>query len=226
LTSGPCDPFENASTDEVLLHPICRNSSPLTESDHDTTDRLNDALDELTKLSNYLRANTDQIREITERVVTALTAGNTIYFIGNGGAAAEAQHIAAELVGRMRRQRGPLPALALTTDTSILTAISNDWDFDQVFERQVEAHCSSGDIVVGLSGSGNSVNIVKGLAAAKSKGALAVACTGSSPNNMSNIADLTIALPTESTPRAQEMHLMLWHVICEMVDDTMIGDES
>ena len=198
----------------------------MTESDLDTTDRLNDALDELTKLSNFLRANTDQIREIAARVVTAVTAGNTIYFIGNGGAAAEAQHIAAELVGRMRRQRGPLPALALTTDASILTAISNDWDFDQVFERQVEAHCSPGDIVVGLSGSGNSVNLVKGLSAAKSKGALSVACTGSSPNKLSDIADLTIAFPTESTPRAQEMHLLLWHVICEMVDDALLVDES
>ncbi len=164
--------------------------------------------------------------QISERVTRALKAGNTIYFMGNGGAAAESQHIAAEFVGRMRRERQALAALAFTTDASIITAVSNDWDFDQIFERQVEAHCSPGDVVVGLSGSGNSANLVKGLKAAKSKGALTIACTGTSPNTMSDIADLAISLPTKSTPRAQEMHLLLWHVICEMVDDALLGNNS
>ena len=159
-------------------------------------------------------------------VSDALTAGNTIFFMGNGGLAAEAQHIAAEFVGRMRRERTALSALALTTDASILTAISNDWDFDQVYSRQIEALCSTGDVVVGLSGSGNSSNLVNGLKAALEKGAVTIACTGTPPNQMIEIADLAMAFPTKNTARTQEMHLLMWHAICEMVDDIRIGNNS
>ena len=198
----------------------------MTDSNPGKTDRLHEALSELDSLGIFLRENSEDIKQIATLVGKAIEAGNTIYFIGNGGAAAEAQHIAAEFVGRMRRQRRALPALALTTDASIFTAISNDWAFDLVFERQIQAHCSSGDIVVGLSGSGNSLNLVKGIAAAKEASALTIACTGAAPNQMSDGADISIALPTKSTPRAQEMHLLMWHVICEMVDDILIGDDS
>lgn len=166
------------------------------------------------------------MKEIANCVSDALTAGNTIFFMGNGGAAAEAQHIAAEFVGRMRRQRKALSALALTTDTSILTAVANDWDFDQIFARQIEALCSTGDVVVGLSGSGNSSNLVEGLKAASKNGAQTIACTAAPPNKMIDVAGLHIAFPTKNTARAQEMHLLMWHTICEMVDDTLIGNNS
>lgn len=146
--------------------------------------------------------------------------------MGNGGSASEAQHIAAEFVGRMRRQRKALSALALTTDTSILTAVANDWDFDQIFARQIEALCSTGDVVVGLSGSGNSSNLVEGLKAASKNGAQTIACTAAPPNKMIDVAGLHIAFPTKNTARAQEMHLLMWHTICEMVDDTLIGNNS
>ena len=146
--------------------------------------------------------------------------------MGNGGSASEAQHIAAEFVGRMRRERKALSALALTTDTSILTAVANDWDFDQIFARQIEALCSSGDVVIGLSGSGNSSNLLNGLEAARAKGAMTIVCTGTPPNQMIEMADLAIAFPTKNTARAQEMHLLMWHTICEMVDDTLIGNNS
>ena len=198
----------------------------MTAPDHGSSSRLTSALSDIEQISSFLAGNSARVDQIADRVTAAIKTGNTIYFIGNGGAAAEAQHIAAEFVGRMRRERQALPALALTTDASILTAVSNDWDFDQIFERQIEAHCSAGDIVVGLSGSGNSTNLVKGLNAAKSQGATTIACTGDSPNSMSDIADIAISLPTESTPRAQEMHLLLWHVICEMVDDALLGNDS
>ncbi len=194
--------------------------------DSGSTDRLTDALSETKILGDFLAEHSNEVKEIGVTVAEAIKAGHSIYFIGNGGAAAEAQHIAAEFIGRMRRERRALPAIALTTDASILTAVSNDWDFDQIFQRQIEAHCSTGDIVVGLSGSGNSENLVKGIAAAKAIGAITIACTGESPNSMSDMADISFALPTSSTPRAQEMHLLMWHVICELVDDILIGSES
>lgn len=198
----------------------------MPENNSGLPDRLEEATSELNALSGLLNENRDQVSRIADRVISAINSGHTIFFMGNGGSAAEAQHFAAEFVGHMRRDRRPLPAIALTTDTSIITAISNDHDFDQIFARQITALCSSGDVVVGLSGSGNSTNIINGLAAAREKKVVTIACTGSAPNKMVEMADLSIAIPTASTPRAQEIHLLLWHTICEMIDDSLLDDNS
>lgn len=160
------------------------------------------------------------------RVVTdALSSGNKVLLMGNGGSAAEAQHIATEFVCRVRRDRKPLPAIALTTDTSLLTAVSNDYSFEDVFVRQVEALCNAGDVVVGLSGSGNSENVVRALVKARELGATTVACTGRAPNRMIEAAELGIAIPTDETARAQEVQLTAWHLICELVDDLVLGSD-
>ena len=140
--------------------------------------------------------------------------------MGNGGSAADAQHMAAELVGKYMKERRALPAIALTTNTSILTAIGNDYGFDRVFSRQVEALAGKGDVVIGISTSGNSPNVIEALRAAKKQGAFTAVLVGAKPCELDKIADIAIKAPSESTPRIQEMHSLLIHIICEMVEDS------
>ncbi|MFZ5649811.1 MAG: D-sedoheptulose-7-phosphate isomerase [Bacillota bacterium] len=148
-----------------------------------------------------------------------LTNGNTIYFLGNGGSAADCQHMAAELVGRFKKERRGLPAVALTTDTSILTALGNDYGFEEIFTRQVEALVKPGDLVVGISTSGNSPNVVKALQLAKEKGALTVGLTGRHGGKLGNVCDLCIKVPSDVTARIQEAHILIGHIVCEMIDE-------
>ncbi|HYH02562.1 MAG TPA: D-sedoheptulose 7-phosphate isomerase [Bacillota bacterium] len=155
----------------------------------------------------------------------ALKNGYTIFFCGNGGSAADAQHIAAELVGRFQRERNGLPALALTTDTSILTAVSNDYGFEQVFARQVQALVGKNDVVVGISTSGNSPNVVCALEIAKNLGANTVGMTGSNGGRLNDICDVCIKVPSEVTARIQETHILIGHVICQYIDEVDYGDE-
>ncbi|MDF9406793.1 D-sedoheptulose 7-phosphate isomerase [Pelotomaculum isophthalicicum JI] len=149
--------------------------------------------------------------------------GNTIYLLGNGGSAADCQHLAAELVGRFKSQRGALPAVALTTDTSILTAISNDYGFEEIFARQVDALVRPGDLVVGISTSGNSPNVVRAIQLAKEKGARTVGLTGRHGGKLGNICDLCVKVPSDVTARIQEAHILIGHIVCEMVDEVADG---
>ena len=149
----------------------------------------------------------------------ALKNGNKILIWGNGGSAADSQHIAAEFVGRFVKERRGLPAIALTTDTSILTAIGNDYGYDEVFRRQVEALGNKGDVLIGISTSGNSCNIVKAFAQATKQGLITVAFTGAEKSRMSEFADVTLRIPTSVTARVQECHIMVGHMICEAVDE-------
>ena len=142
----------------------------------------------------------------------------TIYLCGNGGSAADAQHVAAEFVGRFLRERRPLPAVALTTNTSILTAIGNDYDFSQVFARQVRAQVTSRDAVAGISTSGKSPNVLAALQAARENGAKTVGFTGEPGEPLGAACDVCLKVPTKSTPRIQEAHILGWHVICDIVE--------
>jgi len=163
----------------------------------------------------------DQIYEVGSIMATALKEGNKILIFGNGGSAADAQHIAAEIVGRYKRERRGLPAIALTTDTSILTAVGNDYGFETVFERQVEALCTPGDVVVGITTSGNSENVIRGLRKAHDLGATTVALTGRNGGKVAQIAHYTFIVPSYDTPRIQECHITLGHVLCEIIDEML-----
>jgi D-sedoheptulose 7-phosphate isomerase len=163
------------------------------------------------------------LAEVASVIARAIKAGRRIYFCGNGGSAADAQHVAAELVGRFALEREPFPALALTTDTSILTAVGNDWRFEEIFARQVRAHARPGDVVVGISTSGKSANIVRALEVARECGAFTIAFTGRNGNAVAKSADLSFKAPDAATPRVQELHLLAWHGICEVVEAAMVS---
>ncbi|WP_456382672.1 D-sedoheptulose 7-phosphate isomerase [Hydrogenimonas sp.] len=152
-------------------------------------------------------------------VTEALQAGNKVLLCGNGGSAADAQHIAAELTGRFKIERRPLPAIALTTDTSALTAIGNDYGFDQIFSRQVAALAKEGDVLVGISTSGNSPNVVYALETAKNFGCKTIGLSGKGGGEMNNVCDLNIIVPSDDTARIQEMHILIGHILCQLVDN-------
>jgi len=158
------------------------------------------------------------------QIVKAFRAGGKVMFCGNGGSAADAQHLAAEFTGRYLKERRALPALALHTNTSAVTAIGNDYGFDLVFARQVEALGKEGDVTVGISTSGNSPNVLRALEAAKSKSIYTVALTGASGGKMKDVADCAIRIPSEETPRIQECHILTGHIICEIVEEMLFED--
>jgi D-sedoheptulose 7-phosphate isomerase len=148
-----------------------------------------------------------------------LAKGNKILLFGNGGSAADAQHIAAELTGRYKVERRGLPAIALTTDTSALTAIGNDYGYDEVFKRQVEALANEGDLLVGISTSGNSKNVLKALKRGREIGCRTIGLSGKDGGEMGEVSDINIIIPSNDTPRIQEMHIMIGHIICQSVDE-------
>ncbi len=158
------------------------------------------------------------ILQISKSIIEVLNKGGTVYFCGNGGSAADAQHVAAEFVGRFARERRALSAEALTTNTSILTAIGNDYDFSEIFARQIRAKVRTNDMVVGISTSGKSSNVYNALKAAKEIGAKTISFTGSNPGLLKEFADICLCVPSDITPRIQESHIMVWHIICELVD--------
>jgi len=158
------------------------------------------------------------IHALGERLRDCLNSGNKILLMGNGGSAADCQHIAAEIVGRYKRERRGLPAIALTTDTSILTSVGNDYGFEYIFSRQVEALCAPDDVVIGLSTSGNSANVVAGIEAAKQAGAYTVGLTGAGGGRLADLCDITLAMPSSDTPRIQEAHILIGHILCELAE--------
>ncbi len=151
-------------------------------------------------------------------VTETLKNGNKILLFGNGGSAADAQHIAAELTGRYKVNRRGLPAIALTTDTSALTAIANDFGFKHIFSRQVEALAKEGDLLIGISTSGNSKNVIKALKLGREMGCKTIGLSGHDGGKMNAFCDLNIVVPSENTPRIQEMHIMIGHILCQAVD--------
>jgi D-sedoheptulose 7-phosphate isomerase len=164
-----------------------------------------------------------RIARVGHLCVTALARGHRILLFGNGGSAADAQHIAAELVGRFRRERPGLPALALTTNTSALTAIGNDYAFETVFARQVDALGSRGDVAIGISTSGNAANVRWGITAAKAKGLVTVGLAGKRGGALKQLARYCLCVPSEATPRIQEAHILIGHVLCEIIESCLFA---
>nr|WP_243638783.1 D-sedoheptulose 7-phosphate isomerase [Lucifera butyrica] len=161
----------------------------------------------------------DAISRFADRCRSALNGGGTVFFMGNGGSAADSQHLAAELVGRFQRERKGLPSVALTTDTSILTSVGNDYGFDRVFARQVEALVKAGDVVVGFSTSGNSANVIAAFKMAKEQGAFTVGMTGRKGGAMRELCDLCLCVPSDTTARIQEAHITIGHIVCELIEE-------
>jgi D-sedoheptulose 7-phosphate isomerase len=165
------------------------------------------------------------LRTAAEALVTAYRAGHKAIFFGNGGSAADAQHLAAEFVGRYLLERKPLPALALNANSSALTAIGNDYGYREVFARQFEALAAAGDVAVGLSTSGNSSSVIEAIARARKLGIFTIALTGASGGQLRGLADVLIAVPSEETPRIQECHILLGHALCDAVEQALAADE-
>jgi len=153
--------------------------------------------------------------------VEVLKRGNKVLLCGNGGSAADAQHIAAELTGRYKTERRGLPGIALTTDTSALTAIGNDYGYNRVFDRQVEALANEGDLLIGISTSGNSANIISALTLAKELGCSTIGFSGCDGGAMNEVCDVNLVVPSDDTPRIQEMHILFGHTICQIIDDEL-----
>jgi D-sedoheptulose 7-phosphate isomerase len=163
------------------------------------------------------------IAEMGSLISAALTNGNKLLVMGNGGSAADSQHFVAEIVGRFKMERKALPAVALSTDTSILTAIGNDYGFESIFSRQVEALAKPGDIVVGLSTSGNSPNVLKALNAAREQGCRTIGLLGKDGGTIRSICDLALVVPSTDTPRIQEGHITIIHIVCDLVEKKLFG---
>ena len=168
--------------------------------------------------ARFLKENLSRLLETIKLVSHTFEAGNKLFFFGNGGSAADAQHIAAEFVNRYIMDRPPLPAIALTTDTSVLTSVSNDMAFNDIFSRQIKALGKEGDVAVGISTSGNSPNVIKAFEVAKEMGIKTVALTGNDGGILAKLADLSLIVSSNSTPRVQETHILIGHLLCEMVE--------
>ena len=166
------------------------------------------------------------IAKVSEIIVASLQQGNKVLLFGNGGSAADAQHIAAELVGRFAFDRPALPALAFSVNSSCVTAIGNDYGFDQVFSRQIEALAKAGDVAIGISTSGNSPNVVKAILAAQKMGLRTIGLTGTAGGTLSNSAEYCICAPSKETPRIQECHILIGHIISELVEKEIFHEES
>ena len=171
----------------------------------------------------FLEAQAGSVEAVARLLVAAFRAGQRVFFFGNGGSAADAQHLAAEFVNRFLRERPPLAALALTTDTSVLTSVANDRAYDEVFARQLEALAAEGDVAVALSTSGRSPSVVRGIEVARKLGLRAVVFTGARGEALARAADAALVVPSEATPRIQEMHLLTGHVVCELVEAALFG---
>ena len=180
---------------------------------------IEETLDRSTKIIADLHDLSDEINKTANLIITAINKNRKIIIIGNGGSAADAQHIAAEFLGRYKLKRKSIPAIALTSNSSTTTAIANDYDFSDIFSRQCESLVSKGDIVIGISTSGNSENVVKGLRTSKKNGGLTIGLLGNKGGKIKNIVDIPLIVNSISTPRIQEAHRVIYHIICEIVEE-------
>jgi len=177
--------------------------------------------DSIKTKEGVLKDQIGNIENAANAIIESLRSGKKLLVFGNGGSAADSQHIAAELVGRFKMERKALPAIALTTDTSILTALANDYSYDMVFSRQVEALGIAGDVALGISTSGNSKNVIEALRKARALGMRTIALSGGDGGNISREADISIIVATKDTPRIQESQIMISHIICALIEDGM-----
>jgi D-sedoheptulose 7-phosphate isomerase len=196
------------------------HGDPLQDLVRDRIQRSIEVKKRLLLDANFLKL----VAQVAVRLVGSLRAGGKVFFFGNGGSAADAQHLAAEFTGRYLKERRALAALALNVNSSSVTAIGNDYGFDLVFARQLEGLGKEGDIAVGISTSGNSRNIIRAVEIAKSKSIYTVALTGASGGGLRDIADCTIRIPSDETARIQECHILTGHIICEIVEEELFGN--
>jgi len=177
--------------------------------------------DEHVHVAKALHALAPDVEHVVRLIARAMAGGGSLLVCGNGGSAADAQHIAAELTGRFFRDRKPLPALALHANTSSLTAIANDYGYDEVFAREVGAHGREGDVLLAISTSGNSVNVLRAIDAARKKRMVIVGLTGADGGKMRDLCDVCLRVPSTSTPRIQECHILVGHTICELLEQIL-----
>jgi D-sedoheptulose 7-phosphate isomerase len=185
--------------------------------------QLDEHIDAVNMVTEQL---TEPIAECARMLVDALKGSHKLLIMGNGGSAADAQHFAAEMVGRFLMERKALPAIALTTDTSILTAVGNDYGFDEIFKRQVEALAGPGDVLIGISTSGNSLNIKRAFEAGKKIGAGTIGLLGRNGGEIGPMVDLNLTVPSFETPRIQETHLIIIHILCDLIEKGLFGLKS
>ena len=175
------------------------------------------------KTANLLHKLTDLLACSAQLCIDCLKSGGKILIFGNGGSAADAQHIAAELVGRYKTNRKGLPAIALTTDSSALTSIGNDFGYEHIFDRQVEALANKGDVAIGISTSGKSINVINALKVASKLNCNTIGFSGHDGGEMNKICNINLSVPSEDTPRIQEMHILIGHTICHLIDQEFTG---
>ena len=171
--------------------------------------------------TRFLKENLPKLLDVIKLISHTFEGGNKLFFFGNGGSAADAQHMAAEFVNRYIMNRPPLPAIALTTDTSILTSVSNDFAFSEVFAKQLRALGKERDVAIGITTTGNSPNIIKAFEVAKEMGMKTVAFTGNDGGSVGKMVDFPLVVPSSSTPRIQEAHILIGHILCEMVEHSL-----
>jgi len=180
-------------------------------------------LNESIKIKESIKDLAPLIKKISEEIINAYRNKKKVVLFGNGGSAADAQHIAAEFVGKFYKDRESLPSLAFHTNTSVVTAIANDYGYEYIFERQVSSFVEGGDIAIGISTSGNSLNVINGLIKAKELGAITIGFTGLKENKIERIVDFSLKIPSYDTPRIQEAHITVGHIICYLVEKELFG---
>jgi D-sedoheptulose 7-phosphate isomerase len=185
-------------------------------------DRVTRSIDASIAVKQELRRHAPLLADVAVRLGDALTRGNKLMLFGNGGSAADAQHLAAEFVGRFLIERRPVPAMALTVNTSCLTAIGNDYGYELVFARQLEAFARPGDIAIGISTSGNSPSVIEGIRTARRLGVLTVGLTGRKGAGLKQAAELCVCVPSDETPRIQESHILIGHILCELAEEAIV----
>ena len=191
-----------------------------------STQKISDIISESIKVKQQLLVNSaliDQINTVVNVITKAFQSGNSVYFAGNGGSAADAQHLAAEFSGRFYKDRKALPSEALHCNTSYITAVANDYSYEVIYARLIEGIAKPGDVLVGISTSGNSGNIVKAFEMAKKKQVITVGFTGEAGGKMQPLSDYLINIPSKDTPRIQESHILVGHIICELVELQIFG---
>lgn len=202
---------------------LSKNHSKPADSD----DLISESINSHVKVFEYLLSDhADAIRDCSEIILKAIKNGNKILLCGNGGSAADAQHLAAEFVGRYEAEREAIPAIALTTDTSALTALANDYDFERIFARQVEALGNKGDILVAISTSGNSPNVLSAVMMARSKGCKVIGLTGENGKRLASLCDACVMVPATRTSRIQEAHITIAHIWCELIDKELTNSKN
>lgn len=174
----------------------------------------------------FARDHVDRIVQVATLMAMAFREGHKVLLFGNGGSATDAAHLAAEFVGRYKRERAPLPAIALATDIAAITCIANDYGYDELFARQIRAHGQKGDVAIAISTSGNSTNVLKGVEAAKACGLITVGWTGGTGGKLAGLVDHSFVVPSAVTARIQESHITLGHVLCELIEEQLLGKVS